>query len=161
MESDIQILDKQFTSEFDDIIKKSLNRFPIFHFKNKEFLQWRYMNHPTRNYQVLTLRNNSKLIGYIISREMNIFSKKLGVIVDFVIDPNYEQRKIFQKLIKSTLINFWNREAPAMSAASVISSGTPRKPSTVYLINGTRVKIKIENITATSFIPNNIIAGSK
>ena len=122
MESDIQILDKQFTSEFDDIIKKSLNRFPIFHFKNKEFLQWRYMNHPTRNYQVLTLRNNSKLIGYIISREMNIFSKKLGIIVDFVIDPNYEQRKIFQKLIKSTLINFWNNNVSIAIATSKIGT---------------------------------------
>lgn len=107
MTTDIQLLDKSFTSEFDDLIKKSLDRLPIFHFRTKEFLQWRYMNHPTRNYQILTLKNSSKLIGYVITREMSIFSKKVGVIVDFLVDPNHEQQIIFQKLIKTALNNFW------------------------------------------------------
>ena len=115
---DIQQLDKLFTSEFDDLIKKSLNRLPIFHFRTKEFLQWRYMNHPTRNYQILTLRNESKLIGYIITREMDIFSKKVGVIVDFLIDPNYEQRIIFQKLIKNVMNGFWKNNISIVVSTS-------------------------------------------
>ncbi len=122
MTSDIQLLDKSFSSEFDDLIKKSLNRLPIFHFRTKEFLQWRYMNHPTRNYQILTLRNGSKLIGYIITREMDIFSKKVGVIVDFLIDPYYEQRIIFQKLIKTVLSNFWNNNISIVISTSKIGN---------------------------------------
>lgn len=116
--SDIQLLDKSFTSEFDDLIKKSLNRLSIFNFRTKEFLQWRYMNHPTRNYQVLTLRNESKLIGYVITREMNIFSKKVGIIVDFLIDSNHEQKIVFQKLIKTVLNNFWNNNVSIVISTS-------------------------------------------
>ena len=114
----IQSLDKLFTSEFDDLIEKSLYRLPIFHFRTKEFLQWRYMNHPTRNYQILTLRNESKLIAYVITRKMEIFSKKVGVIVDFLIDPNYKQKIIFQKLIKNVMNDFWKNKISIAIATS-------------------------------------------
>jgi hypothetical protein len=118
MTSDIQLLDKSFSVEFEDLIKKSLHRLPIFQFRTKEFLQWRYMNHPTRNYQILTLRNATKLVGYIITREMQIFSKKVGIIVDFLVDPNIEQQIIFQKLIKTALFNFWKNKISIVISTS-------------------------------------------
>ena len=138
--SNVTLLKKSFTSEFDDLIKKSLNRFPIFQFRSKEFLQWRYINHPTRNYQILTLNHESKLIGYVITREMDIFSKKIGIIVDFLIDPNHEDQKIFQVLIKTALRNFW--ESNVSIAISTSKTG--------YLEN--KILRKSGFFTAPSFL---------
>jgi ribosomal protein S18 acetylase RimI-like enzyme len=118
--SNIKLIENHFDVEFNNLIQKSFNRFSLFHFKNKEYLQWRYLDHPTRNYQVLTLSDNSKLIGYIVTREMNIFSKKLGVIVDLLVDPLYTNKMDFQLLIKKTLLDFWNNDVTMVLSTSKI-----------------------------------------
>ena len=66
------------------------------------------MNHPTRHYQVFTLRANSNLIGYVITREMEIHKKRVGVIVDFLIDAEFKQKDAFLDLIYTALKSFWN-----------------------------------------------------
>jgi len=117
---DIKLLVNPFNDEFEKLIKKSSNNSSLFHFKNKEFLQWRYMDHPTRNYEIFTLNHDSKLIGYVITRKMNIFSKKLGIIVDLVFDPEYEQKMLFQNFIKNILSNFWQNNISLVIASSKI-----------------------------------------
>jgi hypothetical protein len=107
IKSNVKLLDKKFESEFDDLITKSSHRLPIFHFRNKDYLQWRYMNHPTRRYHVFTLRSNSNLIGYVITREMEIHKKRVGVIVDFLIDAEFKQKDVFLDLIYTALKSFW------------------------------------------------------
>jgi len=115
---DIKFLENEITSEFDELMNKSLNRSTIIHFRNKEFLQWRYIKHPTRDYKILTLRNNSKLSGYIVTREMEIFSKKIGVIVDFMLDSSIEQKTNFQNLVKTALLDFWKNDISIVIATS-------------------------------------------
>jgi len=120
--NEIKLLENNIDDQFEDLIKKSSKNFSLFHFKSKEFLQWRYMNHPTRNYQIFTLNDNSKLIGYIITREMNIYSKKLGIIVDFSIDPDYAHTIDFQNFIKKILHNFWKNKVTLVISTSKIGN---------------------------------------
>lgn len=116
--SDVESLNEKFGDEFDELIKKVSTTIPVIHFRNKEYLQWRYIEHPTRNYQVYVLRNNSGLIGYIITREMETNRKKIGVIVDFLVDNTQNQEKNFQKLLFTALKNFWENNIAVVIATS-------------------------------------------
>jgi len=58
--------------------------------RKKEFLNWRYKNHPTRKYQIYTLKKNHELIGYIITKIHHLGKKKIGVILDYMVNANFE-----------------------------------------------------------------------
>ena len=107
LSSNIEIVKNEITDDFDELIKKTTDRLGVCHFRNSGFIKWRFLNHPTRQYSILTLKNNSKLIAYVITREMNVFSQNLGVIIDFLTDPSFNDETIFQQLINAALANFW------------------------------------------------------
>ena len=96
-----------FDESFEELAKKASLRIPIIKQRTKEFLNWRYRNHPTREYKTFVLKENSLLVGYIITRKTDVNGKSVGVIVDFMVDPNASANGIGD-LIQVVLGDFWN-----------------------------------------------------
>ena len=99
--------DNNFDDSFETLVKKVSQRIPIIKQRTKEFLNWRYRNHPTRDYKIFVLKENSQLVGYIVTRQIDINGKSIGVIVDFLVDPDVSSQKI-NDLIQIALYDFWN-----------------------------------------------------
>ena len=101
----------QFTDCFDEsfevLCKNANQRIPIIKNRTKEYLNWRYKDHPTREYTTFVLKENSTLEGYIITRKTTVNGKSIGVIVDFLVDSNTNPAKT-KDLIQTALEDFWN-----------------------------------------------------
>jgi L-amino acid N-acyltransferase YncA len=137
---------EDFDKSFETLVEKASKRVPIIQRRTKEFLNWRYRNHPTREYKTFVLRENSVLEGYIIVRKTQVNGKLIGVIVDLLIDSN--KNKGIQDLLMYALEYFWN------SGVSVVI--TTCGPSTLeYKMlrqNGFRIAPKFMKPQSSHFI---------
>jgi len=106
-----------FDESFEILAKKVNQRIPIIKQRTKEFLNWRYKDHPTRQYKTFVLKENSILEGYIITRKTSVNGKSVGVIVDFLVDSDTNPKKI-RDLIQIALNDFWNSGVSATIAIS-------------------------------------------
>lgn len=106
-----------FDASFEILTEKASQRIPIIKQRTKEFLNWRYKDHPTRKYKTFVLKENSILSGYIITRKTNVNGKSVGVIVDFLVNPDTNPKKI-RDLIQIALDDFWNSEVSVTIAIS-------------------------------------------
>lgn len=105
--SDIEQFHDDFDDSFEDLARKTSKRITVMNSRRKEFLNWRYKNHPTRKYQIFTLKDNDKLIGYIITKIHNYEKKKIGVILDYMVDANIKDKKKLKSLVNMAISNFW------------------------------------------------------
>ncbi len=94
---------------FEKLLQKISKRVSIIQNRNKEYLKWRYLDHPTRKYQIFILKQNDELVGYIILRIHTINNKKIGVILDYIVDSTANEKSL-QKLIEKALDYFWKHE---------------------------------------------------
>ena len=95
---------------FDKLFEKISKRTPIIQSRTKEYLKWRYLDHPTRKYQIYVLKQNNELIGYIIVKIHRLNNKKIGVILDFIVDSNASEKSL-KSLIEKALDYFWKNNA--------------------------------------------------
>jgi hypothetical protein len=97
----ISVLDINY-DKFWKIIK---DRFPITINRTKEYLTWRYLQHPLIDYHFMVLIKDQKIFGYSILRfEDNNKELKAGRIVDFVSFEQYET-----ELLQNTQNYFENK----------------------------------------------------
>ena len=102
---------------FEKLLKKTSKRVSIIQNRNKDYLKWRYLDHPTRKYQIYTLKQNEELVGYIIVKIHILNNKKIGVILDYVVDNDTDEKKL-KELIENALSYFWNNDASIAIATS-------------------------------------------
>jgi len=95
---------------FEKLFDKLSKRVSILQKRNSEYLKWRYLEHPTRKYQIYVLKNNDELIGYIIIKLHTVNNKKIGVILDYVVDSTTSE-KLLKTLIHKALDYFWKNNA--------------------------------------------------
>ena len=98
---------ENFDDSFENLAKKTSKRISVMNSRNKEFLNWRYKNHPTRKYQIYTLKENNELIGYIITKIHHLGKKKIGVILDFIVNDDFKDEAYLKRLIDKVVSNFW------------------------------------------------------
>jgi hypothetical protein len=77
----------EFTSDFDQLWDRSSTEFQLIASRSKEYLKWRYLDHPYHQYQIFASYHNDKLAGYVVLCEQEILGFECGVIVDLVGDP--------------------------------------------------------------------------
>ena len=116
--SDILELDGDFDESFENLVKKTSKRVSVLNSRTKEFLNWRYKNHPTQKYQVFTFKINNELIGYIITKIHYIKNKKIGIILDYMVNSDYKDKKQFKNLIYKAISNFWENDVSVAIATS-------------------------------------------
>jgi len=96
-----------FDQLFDNLVAKASKRISVLQKRDKEYLQWRYVNNPNRKYQIFILKEKSDLIGYIITRKTEIYGKPIGVILDFLVDDEIKNKEKLKDLIRTALNDFW------------------------------------------------------
>lgn len=82
-EIEIEKVDK-LDDQFDGFWQKASSLFPIMGFRNRDYLTWRYLQHPTRNYAIYRAKQSGEMRGYIVLRNVDLLSFKSAVIVDLL-----------------------------------------------------------------------------
>lgn len=116
--SNIQEFQDDFDDSFEDLVEQSSKRIPVMNSRKKDFLNWRYKNHPTRKYQIFVLKNNGKLEGYIITKIHHLGKKKIGVILDYLVNANLKDKNQLKGLIDKAIFNFWQNDVSVAIATS-------------------------------------------
>jgi len=84
-------------NSYDVFWEKAKNRYPITVNRTKQYLQWRYLEHPMIQYHFMLLKNNNKILGYAVLRfEDNNEELKAVRIVDMIVLENYDDEIIKQ-----------------------------------------------------------------
>lgn len=73
---------------FDSLWDTLKDKYPILGVRNAEYIKWRYMDIPLRDYTIYAAQQDNQLVGYIISRITEVAGMKCGMIVDFLVDNN-------------------------------------------------------------------------
>jgi len=114
--TEIQLLRDEYSEDFDVLTVKASKRIQVIQKRDKVFLNWRYKNHPTRDYQTYVLKEDSILRGYIITREAVIKGKTIGIVVDFLVDSDTKNKEKLKDLVRAALGNFWKKSVSAVIA---------------------------------------------
>jgi GNAT superfamily N-acetyltransferase len=69
---------------FDDFWQKVYSLHPIMGIRNRNYLTWRYLQHPTRNYTIFRAIKNGEMRGYIVLRKVELLNFNSAVIVDLL-----------------------------------------------------------------------------
>jgi len=97
---------EDFDSSYDDLFNKKITINGIIATKNKDFLNWRYKQHPTREYETFRFHEKNELLSYIVLRKTTFENKQVVVIVDFVIHPKITEYKEITKFVFSVFNNY-------------------------------------------------------
>ena len=109
-------LSESFDQEFVNLISKASKRIRVLQKRDKEYLQWRYVNHPSHKYRIFILKEKSVLKGYIITRKTNINVKPVGVILDLLVAAEIKNKEKLKDMIRFALIDLWNQVVCAVIA---------------------------------------------
>jgi len=77
---EIRFLDDQF----DRFWQKALSLYPIVGVRNRTYLTWRYLQHPTRTYTIYRAKKGGEMEGYIVLRKVELLNFNSAVIVDLL-----------------------------------------------------------------------------
>jgi GNAT superfamily N-acetyltransferase len=80
--------------------------------RDRAYLDWRFIRHPTRTYKVFLARSKGELRGYLVARMTTIEGISCGVLVDILTENTPEGKKAAGRLIAA-----FNRRARADGAA--------------------------------------------
>lgn len=97
---------EEFDITYDHLFSKKIINDKIIFSKNKDFLNWRYKQHPTRKYETFRYSEKNELLAYIILKKTIFKNKQVVVILDFIIHPNVTEYKEIIKFIFSALNNY-------------------------------------------------------
>ena len=114
--SHIEKFNEKFSNEFEEILEKVLERVPILVNRSVEFLEWRYNQHPTRDYQTFILKEDGHIKGYIICRITTVNTKRIGVIVDFLINADTKDKNNLKNLVGIAINELYNNGASVIIA---------------------------------------------
>lgn len=91
-------------SLFDQYWQRIFRKYPVIGIRDAEYIRWRYIDIPLRDYQILMAIKEGTPQGYIIGRISEVSHMRCGMIVDFLVDE-YEV-KIGICLLNSLIKNF-------------------------------------------------------
>jgi len=71
-------------NQFDHFWRKALSRYSIIGVRDRNYLTWRYLQHPTRTYTIYRAKQNGEMRGYIVLRKVELLHFNSAVIVDLL-----------------------------------------------------------------------------
>jgi len=69
---------------FDDFWRKASVLYPLMGIRNRDYLNWRYLQHPTRTYVIYRAKKSGEMRGYIVLRKVDLLKFNSAVIVDLL-----------------------------------------------------------------------------
>ncbi|WP_188206922.1 GNAT family N-acetyltransferase [Alkalibacillus aidingensis] len=80
-----------FDQRVDELCEQTRNLSPVLVKRTKDYLNWRYAEHPIHDYQILIAEKAGELIGYTILKTEPKNGFKAGAIVDMIALPDDEE----------------------------------------------------------------------
>ena len=74
----------QLDDSFDHFWQKVKSLHPIVGIRNRNYLTWRYLQHPTRSYTVYRAKKSVEMRGYIVLRKVDLLNFNSTVIADLL-----------------------------------------------------------------------------
>ena len=111
----------RFPEAVNDLFKRVSGRFRNMVVRDFDYLKWRYDEHPTYSYDRYFAWRDGQLAGYCVTGETERRGLSIGIIVDFLADP--EDDEAVAALGKAALDGI--RRTGAMTAAVVLVPGSP------------------------------------
>jgi GNAT superfamily N-acetyltransferase len=69
---------------FDDFWQEALSLYPVMGVRNRDYLTWRYLQHPTRTYTIYRAKQSGEMKGYIVLRKVELLNFNSAAIVDLL-----------------------------------------------------------------------------
>jgi len=70
--------------DFDDFLEVASRLYPAMGIRTRQYLDWRYVQHPTRRYTIYRAIEKGKMKGYIVLRKVELLGFNSAVIVDLL-----------------------------------------------------------------------------
>jgi len=105
---------KSFDGRWDDLWKKFSSNFSLIVSRDHSYLNWRYFKNRDKKYIVFLVKIKDEICGYVVVRESESSGKKLGHIVDFLID--HKNNKLNRILINKTILFLTLRKCVTIDA---------------------------------------------
>jgi predicted N-acetyltransferase YhbS len=77
--------DVELDEEYDRFWKQVKDKYDLMLIRDRTFLKWRFLDIPSRSYQVLSARQGTEIVGYIVLRQADIRGSSAGLIADLVV----------------------------------------------------------------------------
>ena len=75
---------RKLDDEFESFWHKALSLHPIIGVRERDYMTWRYFQHPTRTYTVYRVKEGGEMKGYIVLRKVELLNFNSAVIVDLL-----------------------------------------------------------------------------
>jgi hypothetical protein len=69
---------------FDGFWQRALSLHPIMGVRSRNYLTWRYLQHPTRKYTIYRVMKSGEMRGYIVLKKVELLNFNSAVIVDLL-----------------------------------------------------------------------------
>lgn len=79
--------DAHFDDGYDCFWARVRGKYGLMLARDRTYLQWRFSDVPQRQYRVLSARNGSEVLGYIVLRDAEIRGTRVGLIADLLVLP--------------------------------------------------------------------------
>ena len=89
-------------AQFDLFWEKAISLYPILGVRDRNYLNWRYLHHPTRTYTIYRALERGEMKGYIVLRKVELLNFKSAVIVDLLALDARILRELVEKGIEDT-----------------------------------------------------------
>ncbi len=74
----------QLDDQFEPFLRKALSLYPIMGMRDRNYMAWRYFQHPTRTYTIYRAMKGTEMRGFIVLRKVNLLEFNSAVIVDLL-----------------------------------------------------------------------------
>ena len=74
----------QLDDQFESFWRQALSLRLIMGIRDRNYLTWRYLQHPTRNYTIYRAKKSGEMMGYIVLRKVELLNFNSSVIVDLL-----------------------------------------------------------------------------
>jgi hypothetical protein len=107
-----------FGEDFDEFWFQVKDKYPNMLRRDREILNWRFVEHPTREYHLYTVREEQKAIGYLVIRTAKFRGFPAGFIVDFLVEPTEKGSLAGDTLITEAINQFQSHNVDLVVALS-------------------------------------------
>lgn len=74
----------QLDDQFEHFWEKALSLYPIMGVRDRNYMTWRYLRHPTRTYTIYRAVEKGEMRGFIVLRKVDLLAFNSAVIVDLL-----------------------------------------------------------------------------
>lgn len=79
-------INKDNVNLIDTFWEQIQNKYQIIGVRNSDYLNWRYLCMPEREYQIFAFYEEQKMKGYLVGRKTEVAGMQCGMIVDFLVE---------------------------------------------------------------------------